>query len=1222
VLYYNFLTVILCLQVMESSWSEAEKWNPMLDDFNNERFNPPACESSDIVQLFVYGIPPCLTEQGLRNLMSPVAKILRIAVLQHRNIGFVSVRQQDAVKVIAYFNNFKLGDSYLTVKLSKSYSRSAAEQAGAVSRTATRMSTESGNVEQNEALKSNSSTFVSDLTVPPLHYPSAAKYVQIGQELAVKVLNVVSPSQFWICRYLCDADGKLMELNTKLQNHYSSLPPKRGFRPNGSGLYAALMRGSGKWCRVQALNFDTESVSVLLLDYGTCERVSLTELHSLEGQFCVLPFQAMCCSLAHVRGTPQWSEEAANCMRQLLADQQIRAQICNIDGYTLSVKLILSSGQTVNDLLVSRNCASYEEGYKPSVNQTNTEQTAASDNAAEYPTTKDMNFVRLTVDEQYDMVVLHARNDKDVTVCQSDSLGKLAALLAELSRYTLSGSYFPRVGEIVATLYDDGSWYRAEVLSLIGNSAAAVHFVDFGNTADVKLSSIVRLNPEHVAIPVYGINAMFCSNVDSELLAEYCILTLKVVEQRDNCYVVSRVEDGTKMNSQSVESPATTDKLSSDSSPSTCESKPETKSDHPVVQSKSVLASLPDAELQRLCLSREKVVVVHADSPGSFYIQPCSDSAQKDLASLHQSIANYCEQSPCKSGTVAVGQIVGVMCDNGVWRRGEVVDLELGGKFRVQLVDYGVTTTVDSGKLRPLPDSPAVSLPRQAIHCAIDRVVCCETNGSWSPTAMKWIQTVCRGGDLFVLRSIYESDSGNMFVVDLINVATGKTAQDMLLDEQLVLSGKDVSPKSSKSVSTKSCAVLPDMGAKPEKTSVPVILSSMVKSAQILAGETVQVTYIQSPVNFYVQQQNESSTEVLQEMNKHCMTCDMAYRPRQVGELVAVMHDNYWYRAEVMSLNTSTVNVVCIDSGNTVDNVDAKNIRTLTMQFATGVPRLAVRCALGGLRGTREDRSFTEVACMYFRDCYLHVPSTVTKVKQSGSSNALLINLKTSTSGKTARKSLLDYGMALESADTDRSTTSVSQVQQVQPQIDTTSKITQPCVKPTLTERLHFEDAALLHVNDTVCIVHIVSSADFYCISSDPTALQDMMSLSEKLAQYCKVPDSEGYRPQYVGQPIAAKFDGDWFRAEVVKLMSDDRYEVFFVDYGNTEVVGAGDIRSLPKDCLKYPKAAVHCGIDDSCDSDGGKLSAGLFKEKFSCGSKATLLSVRVVDRKHWVNMQ
>ena len=1410
-----------------------ESFNPMSSDFNNEEFNryraAQGVSSDAIVQLKIYGIPSCLTENGLRNLLSRAGAIISVKLIAYKNIGFVSVRQKDAVKIIAYFHNYKLGDGYLNVRPVKRLA-----QQNKVKQTENEPSdagTASANAEEQ---KQFASKLVDEIHIPALNYPAASKYLQVGEELPIRVLSVISPSQFWIRCCSSKADGELKELHAKMTQHYSSLPPKTGFRPNGSGLYAAPSRVSGNWCRMQALKYDTESVHLLLLDYGTCEQIRLTELHSLEGQFCSLPFQAICCSLAHVKGvqsTPRWTVEAATCMCQLLTDEQVRAKVCQIDRYNLSVELILSSGKTVNDELVSRNCATYENGYEPGLVQANVQRTAALDSGSnldelskvsgiDHPTIKDLNHVPLKVAEQYDVVVLHARNAGDVTVCLTNNIGDFRALMMEMSSYQQSDVYVPCISEMVAAKYAvDGSWYRAKVLTLDSDSTAVVRFVDFGNTATVNFKSVAKLQPRHATFPVLGINIAFgSSNVDSTLLAEYRSLRLKVIEQRGSRYVVSLIEDGTEttqlgnhpssqstysvsdisqsfldtgktyiayvtdgtdvenfyvqveeigylatheqiqviyvdksggyepqqvgeliaihldednawyravvkdiddkkaikcqlidfgtvvtsvckdirqfdsrllvypayafqcsfhgdavsaasawkdedlmpmtavyymtvveikgdrhsvelvelqsgvnMKQKLIDSGLLVKAQSSDFQPVVSPSsvdKPSAndqrraESSHHRVHSEQMLAYVPDTEVCRLCSNREKIVVVHANSPSDFFIQSGSNSVQQKLRSLHRSINDFCRQSPCKPDAIAIGQIVGVKHDNGTWYRGEVMDAPSHGKFQVHFVDLGITKTAESSELRPLPDALAVFLPVQAVHCAIDRVVGCEPDGRWSSSAVEWFRSTCENNE-FTLKFIFRNDSGSIWMVDLLQTDTGRAVKDMLLARQLAVQRMNISQRSNRNVS-KDSPVLADVDRKQQVRSrpSPPLLSSTLKLASIQADDAVMVTCVYSPSKFFVQTQSQRCEEVLHELNSYYRAHDEAYYPQQVGELIAVMYDSCWRRAEVLSFDARNADVFLIDYGNIVTNVDFQNIRALAVHFASSLPKLAVCCAVSGIRGTRTDGSYSEAAGRWFRDSYLHVTSTVTEARRSSSSGALPIDLKDQRAVRTARQMLLDYEMALASTDNGHDDAEIN----VQPLCVMPTDIPQPSVKPAVTKSRHFADATVLNVNAVVSVVHCTSPVDFYVLPSNPAALQEMRSLSEKLEQHCITSNRTDYSPQYVGEPVVAKFEGGWYRAEVTNLMSDGNYDVVFVDFGNAAVVGTVDLQSLHEDFVKRPKQAVHCGIDGICGTGGGgeftDAATEWFKEKFCCGSNATLLSVRIVTGgKHLINM-
>jgi len=1265
VLQYNLCSLCCCIMQVMEPWVDTERWNPMMDDFLNENFNicgiPVAHrDSGTVVQLFISGIPSCLTEDGLRNLLSSVAKIRNLTLIAHKNIGFVTVHQNDALKLITYFRNYKLGNSFLNVRLSK--------PRGTASGT-------SGEVEQKKNTSSSSARFVDELALPTLAYPTAAKYVQVGQELAAKLLSVASPSQFFICRDSCDDDNQMTELHTKMRMHYSSLPPRTGFRPNGSGLYAALKRDSDEWFRVQALDFDTESVLVLYLDYGTHDRVGLTKLQSLEGPFLSFPFRAICCSLSNLRRPSKWSEEATVCMRQLLSDvQQVQAKVCEIDGYNLSVELILSSGQTVNDILVNRKYANYVDGFELSSAQAYSRPVAESDTGSQlaelsedttvyYTTMKDMNFVSLSdikwfhldIGKTYEVWVTDSADVENFYVQLSSANYPLIDEQLKAIYSSKSGGYEPQQsGELIALHLDsDDTWYRASVKEIGNKKDIKCQLIDFGISVTTTSKNISCFDSRLLTHPVA---AFKCSFHDVAVLSadlwkhDYLkpietVYDMTVVDVKNDLHFVELVErksnsdlkqqligkgllvKATSSRKQSDVLPATGNKPSPISTPSDSQSsadrnKQEDKFSCPVIQSESVLHCLSDTEVKRICLSREKIRIVHVDNPASFYIQSGSDSVQKKLERLHQSITNFCRQPSHKPDTVAIGQVVGMMHDDGIWYRGQVADSESGGKFQVQFVDYGIMKTADSTVLRPLPDSLAGSLPRQAIHCAIDRVAGCEADGNWSLASVNCFKNMCQNCD-FILKSVFTSDFGSILLVDLLHMATGQTAKDMLLAHQLAMPKTNISSKLGKSV--------PDVGEMQVKNrKSPLVLSSLVKNAIIQAGDAVTVTCIHSPCRFFIQQQeHRSSLQALQdELNSYYRTYDLQYCPQQVGELVAVMHNNCWNRAEVLSSSAVDVKVFFIDYGNTVDSVNNKNIRALPLQFATALPKLAVCCALGGTCGTCNDGSFSEVAVRWLRDNYLQVTCTVTKVKYTDSSDRSLVNLKMLNSDRTVRQSLLEHGMAFASTGDVPYSASHSSGQMHSNHVhDQPSNIQQPCAEPTAlpvsTHRARFENAVALHTDAVVSVVHAVSPVDFYVISS--AAVQQVLSFSEKLEQYCGTSDGAGYSPQYVGEPVAAKFEGQWYRAEVVKLMSSGHSEVFFVDFGNTEVVNTGDLHSLPVEFVNWPKQAVHCGIDHICGTGTGQRftesSVSWFKEKFACSSDAILLSVHIVSGKHMVNM-
>lgn len=68
------------------------------------------------------------------------------------------------------------------------------------------------------------------------------------------------------------------------------------------------------------------------------------------------------------------------------------------------------------------------------------------------------------------------------------------------------------------------------------------------------------------------------------------------------------------------------------------------------------------------------------------------------------------------------------------------------------------------------------------------------------------------------------------------------------------------------------------------------------------------------------------------------------------------------------------------------------------------------------------------------------------------------------------------------------------------------------------------------------------------------------------------------YTPS-LGEVCLAKFEGDWFRAAVVKVVNN-KFRVYFVDYGNHHVAGSSDLRKLPLELSKAKAIAMMCKLD------------------------------------------
>lgn len=83
-----------------------------------------------------------------------------------------------------------------------------------------------------------------------------------------------------------------------------------------------------------------------------------------------------------------------------------------------------------------------------------------------------------------------------------------------------------------------------------------------------------------------------------------------------------------------------------------------------------------------------------------------------------------------------------------------------------------------------------------------------------------------------------------------------------------------------------------------------------------------------------------------------------------------------------------------------------------------------------------------------------------------------------------------------------------------------------------------------------------------------------------------------------IGGPCVAKYslDGGWYRASVIEIPSQEQLNVYFVDYGNSELVSSRDVKQIVKDYMKLPLCAVQCSLSEVTDISQDDITR--FKEE------------------------
>ncbi|XP_046671899.1 RING finger protein 17-like isoform X3 [Homalodisca vitripennis] len=156
------------------------------------------------------------------------------------------------------------------------------------------------------------------------------------------------------------------------------------------------------------------------------------------------------------------------------------------------------------------------------------------------------------------------------------------------------------------------------------------------------------------------------------------------------------------------------------------------------------------------------------------------------------------------------------------------------------------------------------------------------------------------------------------------------------------------------------------------------------------------------------------------------------------------------------------------------------------------------------------------------------------------------------------------------------------------------------CVAPPLEEG----------TTEIVRICHLISPNNFYvqrkCTYSQLEKLRDHFSkqMNIKKNQPASIEKYEIYLVQF-------KVDKKWYRAQVKEVM-EDKCEIFYVDYGNTETVDIKKLRDIPERYKTIPDQAIHCSLAN-CVPVGGMWNEEAVKI-FASMSNNVELSMFVVN--------
>ncbi|KAJ7345951.1 hypothetical protein JRQ81_001901 [Phrynocephalus forsythii] len=339
---------------------------------------------------------------------------------------------------------------------------------------------------------------------------------------------------------------------------------------------------------------------------------------------------------------------------------------------------------------------------------------------------------------------------------------------------------------------------------------------------------------------------------------------------------------------------------------------------------------------------------------------------------------------------------------------------------------------------------------------------------------------------------------------------------------------------------------------------------------QVEVGNSVDVvvSYTENPSLFWCQLAKHSGDlrALMAKIQNDCVHSLQPYDWSSPVCLAKYPGDNKWYRALIISKEscTESAEVEYVDYGNK-ECVSLKDIRATKAEFLQ-LKAQAFRCSLYNLIQPKGqdpfiwDEKATE-AFQEFVDSASRMELKCTVFASAALNNTEIFNI-------------VDLVTPFESVC--QFLTSRNLARPVQPE---------KSLIPSVHLLSYYYSAHNLKIGseEVVYVTHVNSPSFFYCqLASSTDALNQLSSSIGKLNRMWQ----KSQASQAPGNVYLAKYnDGSWYRAIVTS--AEATKEVFFVDFGNTELLKNEDLIVVPSDAyelLRLPRLAIKCCLSDVVD--------------------------------------
>ena len=567
--------------------------------------------------------------------------------------------------------------------------------------------------------------------------------------------------------------------------------------------------------------------------------------------------------------------------------------------------------------------------------------------------------------------------------------------------------------------------------------------------------------------------------------------------------------------------------------------------------------------------------------------------------------------------------------------------LKASRKVEVHFVDFGNRELVECEELRDMPETILNDLPVQAVACSLYGVEQAGSVSMWSPADVdSFSDMVC--DQLLEVCFMSAQNTNGHYLVHLLK--DQENINRTFLRRINKLSPSYSSPSDMRAAGDASASVsVKSADSRGTENNNTVVTSKEFKYEACMAGEELVcvASYVVSPGQFYVHKNSETSRleSMMEQLNADSEKSATSVRTLNwsVGQPCRAMfaEDGRWYRAKILSMSAQHLTVDFVDYGNS-DTVDRNAVMPLQSQYFSA-PVHAVHCRLAGVVPVGgSDWSDDAAAC--FEELLgeaTHAMKIVSVSEFTHTAELTSVALKLIDRGFARHKAdptaaALSSGRPSRAVDTRQTETQVKKrsSRDFEPAVPSAGgSFSSPVsagdssvfdtLSPGLSSSALLSYTALdvaVGSQQSVVVSWVVTPSEFYCQLTNNCSVIEKLS-SDVRKTYQSARDLTMSAADCVaGRTCVAFYEPDqsWYRSRIISCESD-RVKVFYVDYGNTEVLRVGQIRQATAQFTTSPAVqAVKCCVSDKLSSDWTRQEITAFDRAVT----APRLNCKFIDKR------